>query len=98
MAGMIDLTQDRRVILLLGAVFLLYLLGLALYRLFFHPLARFPGPRLAAITRYCELYYDVLKGGMYIWKIKEMHQKYGKRILQWRFRPQVQGLCSYDLP
>ncbi|KAL9123390.1 MAG: hypothetical protein Q9187_000072 [Circinaria calcarea] len=81
MAGAIDLTQDRRVILLLGSLFLLYLLGLALYRLFFHPLARFPGPRLAATTRYYELYYDVLKGGMYIWKVKEMHQQYGKRIL-----------------
>lgn len=58
--------------------FLLYLIGLAVYRLFFHPLAKFPGPKLAAVTRYYEAYYDVWKHGRYIWKIRDMHEKYGK--------------------
>ncbi|RYP14779.1 hypothetical protein DL765_006135 [Monosporascus sp. GIB2] len=51
--------------------------SLAIYRLFFHPLAKFPGPRLAAITRYVEAYYDVVCGGQYTFKIAEMHKKYG---------------------
>lgn len=57
-----------------------YLVTLALYRLFFHPLARFPGPRLAAITRWYEMYYDVVHNGQYTFKIKEMHRQYGISI------------------
>lgn len=68
---------DPKLLLLCSALALSYLIGLAFYRLLLHPLAKFPGPRLAAITRYYEAYYDVWKGGMYIFKIKEMHDKYG---------------------
>lgn len=74
---MILLPSDPKLLLLCSALALSYLISLAFYRLFFHPLAKFPGPRLAAITRYYEAYYDVWKGGMYIFKIKEMHGKYG---------------------
>ncbi|ERF69870.1 hypothetical protein EPUS_05412 [Endocarpon pusillum Z07020] len=66
-----------KLLLLSSALALSYLISLAFYRLFLHPLAKFPGPRLAAITRYYEAYYDLWKGGMYIFKIKEMHDKYG---------------------
>jgi len=60
------------------ATFLLcYLTGLACYRLFIHPLARFPGPKLAAVTRWFEAYYDVVQNGRYTFKIQEMHKKYG---------------------
>ncbi|KAJ5491962.1 Cytochrome P450 [Penicillium expansum] len=47
------------------------------YHLYFHPLSRFPGPKLAAATFLYEFYYDVIKSGMYIWEIERMHEKYG---------------------
>ncbi|KAF3134032.1 hypothetical protein TWF594_008897 [Orbilia oligospora] len=49
-----------------------------LYRLSpFHPLARVPGPRLAAATQLVEFYYNVLQDGQFIFKTVEWHEKYG---------------------
>ncbi|OQV03992.1 Fungal specific transcription factor domain-containing protein isoform 1 [Cladophialophora immunda] len=41
------------------------------------PTAKFPGTKLAALTLWYEFYYDVLKRGQYMFKIREMHRKYG---------------------
>ena len=60
------------------ASILLSWLTIAVHRLFFHPLAAFPGPKLAAITVLYEAYFDVWKGGKYIFKLNELHRKYGK--------------------
>ncbi|KAI1412106.1 trichodiene oxygenase [Hypoxylon sp. FL1857] len=62
------------------ATIVLYFVSLAVYRLFWHPLARFPGPKLAAVTRYVEAYYDLILNGQYTFKIAEMHEKYGPII------------------
>ncbi|KAK8115253.1 Cytochrome p450 [Apiospora kogelbergensis] len=59
---------------------LIYLLGLAVYRLYFSPIAGFPGPKLAALTLWYELYYDVMCGGQYWVKIAELHEQYGPII------------------
>ena len=58
----------------------LYSITLVIYRLFLHPLARFPGPKLAAATKWYEFYYDVVKkdGGTYMYEIDRMHQTFGK--------------------
>lgn len=60
-----------------GALLLFLFLRIIVYRLYAHPLARFPGPKLAAATFFYEFYYDVIRGGMYIWEIERMHEKYG---------------------
>ncbi|KAK2792149.1 hypothetical protein FQN52_003917 [Onygenales sp. PD_12] len=65
--------------LLIAAVVLtvVYYAGLVLYRLFFHPLSKFPGHKLAGATDLYEYYFDVAKRGMFIWEIERMHEKYG---------------------
>lgn len=55
----------------------LYLATLVLYRLYFHPLSKFPGPKLTAITRLYEFYYQGVKVTEFPEKIREMHEKYG---------------------
>ncbi|KAL1990476.1 hypothetical protein VTN49DRAFT_6315 [Thermomyces lanuginosus] len=54
-----------------------YVILLAIYRLYFHPLAKFPGPKLAAITHLYEFYFNIIKDGMFIWEIQRMHEQYG---------------------
>lgn len=59
------------------AAFGFYIVVLAIYRLYFHPLAKFPGPKIAALTLWYEFYYDGLKRGRYTFEIGKMHEKYG---------------------
>jgi hypothetical protein len=49
----------------------------SVYRLYFHSLSKFPGPKLAAISHLYEFYYDIILSGMFIWEIERMHAKYG---------------------
>lgn len=54
------------------------LASLIIYRLFFHPLSKVPGPKLAAISRLYDFYYDCILGGKFVFKIEELHTQYGK--------------------
>lgn len=64
------------------AIFLTtYIATRVIWFLYFNPLANFPGPKLAAITRWYEFYYDVILDGKYIFKIKELHERYGEEGL-----------------
>lgn len=60
------------------ATIVLYYVTVALYRLYLHPLARFPGPKWAAVTRLYEGYYDLYQSGQYTFKIAELHKQYGE--------------------
>jgi hypothetical protein len=75
MAMSLKLTGTK-VAYLVGA-YVLYQLFKCLYRVTLHRLAKFPGPRFAAITYKYEFYYDGIKGGAYTKKIAELHQKFG---------------------
>lgn len=55
----------------------LYLLGLGFYRLYLHPLAQFPGPKLAALSRWYEFYYEVIRKGNFTFHLPDLHRKYG---------------------
>lgn len=52
-------------------------IALIIYRLQFHPLAKFPGPKLTAITTLYEMYFDCFLGGKFSKNIDEMYAKYG---------------------
>jgi hypothetical protein len=52
----------------------------AVYRLFFHPLAKIPGPKLAAISWNYERYFDVYKGAQFWRQIGELHKQYGRLL------------------
>lgn len=48
-----------------------------IYSVYFGPLSKCPGPKLAAATLLYEFYYDVILKGQYTYKIRELHQQYG---------------------
>lgn len=66
-------------IILLLAAWLLYYCGIIIHRLYFSPLAKFPGSKLAA-TGWYEFYYDCWLEGKYLFEIEKMHKKYGPII------------------
>lgn len=49
------------------------------YNAYFHPLARFPGPALAGMSRWYETFHDLRgpEGGQFMYQIKQMHEEYG---------------------
>ncbi|KAI0485341.1 putative P450 monooxygenase [Xylariaceae sp. FL0804] len=55
----------------------LYVVGGAVYRLFLSPIAKIPGPKLAALTFWYEFWYDVVKRGQYEFRLMELHRQYG---------------------
>jgi cytochrome P450 len=61
--------------------FVVYFLTIGVYRLYFSSIAKFPGPKLAALTFWYEFYYDVWPHKFqYLWKIKALHEEYGAII------------------
>ncbi|KAI9701845.1 MAG: hypothetical protein M1836_001189 [Candelina mexicana] len=62
---------------IVATAFLVYCIAGVIYRLYLSPIAKFPGPKLAATTLWFEFYYDIIKRGQYTFRIQEMHEKYG---------------------
>ena len=80
MTNTIDILCSRQTCLLALFFICLHFFNVALYRLYFSPLAKFPGPKLAALTFWVEFYHDVIQRGQYTFKIVKMHEKYGMCI------------------
>ncbi|KAI0016878.1 cytochrome P450 [Xylariomycetidae sp. FL0641] len=59
-------------------LFVVYRITIALYNISpFHPLSKFPGPKLACMSYAYETYYDYWLHGRYTRRIQQMHEKYG---------------------
>lgn len=67
----------HQLLALLSAALLGFVVAKVIYRLFFHPLANVPGPRLAAATWLYEIYYDLVQGGQFVFQLRKLHEKYG---------------------
>jgi cytochrome P450 len=60
---------------LASAVAIAYTGAKCVYNLYFHPAAKFPGPKLAAVSH---IYYSYhLMTGRYPWVVEQLHKKYG---------------------
>ncbi|CAN9243726.1 cytochrome P450 [Alternaria alternata] len=54
-----------------------FLVARVFYRLYFHPLSRFPGPKIAAVSSWYEAYYEIVLKGQYSRQISKLHDEYG---------------------
>lgn len=62
-------------------LWMVYKVGVALYNISpFHPLAAFPGPKIAAASYLYEGYWDFWRVGRYTKVIEQMHKKYGESL------------------
>ncbi|KAB8289893.1 hypothetical protein EYC80_010524 [Monilinia laxa] len=75
---------------------LLWTLYGAIYRLYFSPIAKFPGPKLAALTLWYEFYFNVILDGQWLWEIKRMHEQYGPIIRINPYELHIDDLEYYD--
>ena len=73
------LEKPSALMLLLGgcAFCLCYLVALAVNRLYLSSLAKFPGPKLAALTHWYEFYFAVILPGQFTFHIQDLHKQYG---------------------
>lgn len=73
---------------------IVYYIGLAVYRLYFHPLAKFPGPPLHAISAMPFNIQSYLQG-IFTWKARGLHAKYGKIVRIGPNRLAVEGSIGW---
>lgn len=57
-----------------------YLVFMTVYWLFFHPLSKVPGPKLAAISGLYMAYYDIVMLGGMVDQLEVLHEKYGRVV------------------
>ncbi|KAH8746389.1 cytochrome P450 [Diaporthe sp. PMI_573] len=73
-----------------------YIIAITIYRLYLHPLAKFPGPKICAVTSLFELWWDFVGQGAYLYRIEKMHSIYGPIV---RINPSelsIQDAQYYD--
>lgn len=77
----------------LFSTWILYFVAQVIYRLTYHPLARFPGPRLAAITMMYAGSYDLPFASSFCKDLPRLHDEYGPIV---RIRPNELHIRDMD--
>lgn len=76
-------------------IILLHICLRSFYRLYLHPLSKFPGPKLAALTSFYAEYYDLPIHTSYVKKLPDLHKKYGPIIRAWPNMLHIQDIEAY---
>lgn len=82
LATMQTLESNSVGVLLFTALATIVAYGLysVLYNVYFHPLARFPGPPLASTTIYWKAYVECVANRSFCHELVKLHAQYGKSI------------------
>ncbi len=72
-----DFLLQRSYLELSLGLLVLRVVSVVLARLVFHPLRKFPGPRLAALTNKYQAYYEVWLDGGFVEHLEQLHAIYG---------------------
>lgn len=72
-----------QIVIIASIVSVFYGLTLGIWRLYFSPLAKFPGPKLAALTQWYETYLEMIKGGggQFLFEYRKWHEQYGENVI-----------------
>ncbi|KAF4997554.1 hypothetical protein FGRMN_3759 [Fusarium graminum] len=74
-----ETVRDR--LILFGLMYLIcyivYWTGIVIYRLTFHPLAKFPGPFLCRTSWFYQVYFEAFLSGRMLERLPALHEKYG---------------------
>ena len=92
--GILSYLSSLNVLLL---ILPLYFTCVGIYRLYFHPLAGVPGPKLAALTQCYETYYELFKkpGGQFMFQCHKLHEIYGPIVRINPFEVHIQDTEFY---
>lgn len=55
-----------------------YVIGLGVYRVYLNPLSKVPGPKVAALTKFYEAYWEIWRQGKFSFKLDDLHERYGE--------------------
>ncbi|KAI1807899.1 hypothetical protein F4811DRAFT_374474 [Daldinia bambusicola] len=70
-----DLTSAQQLFSLIVGAVVVNLIIRSIYRLYFHPLSKYPGPKIAAVSDIWYAYYSL--AGRWPWAIEDVLRKYG---------------------
>ncbi|KAL8730121.1 MAG: hypothetical protein Q9181_004778 [Wetmoreana brouardii] len=91
-----DNLHPSQLLLAILALAIILKAGQVIYRLIWHPLATFPGPKVAAATNIYGAYHDLISDGSLCKKVAKLHDIYGPVVRISPSEIHVKDLESYN--